>query len=196
MSGFTMTQTEELYAADQAGTTTLIQTAYQSAIIGYPGLPFIPGGFFANVGSYRTSTAKLVWRGLLIATATVPTFTIGLGLSTTDAVAGSNTLCTTGAVTPAATTGSWFHAEITMSLRGPLVQGALNTISAHGFFDVCPAAASPVRYCLPASASTYSPIYTTYDPSIQYWITPGLALGAATSGNTLITHALKLYGEN
>jgi hypothetical protein len=197
MSGYTMTQTELIYSADIAGTVTSTGvTTIQSAIVGYPA-PFIPAGFFTNILSYRTSSLRIKWGGLIIATATIPTFNIGIGFSTTDAVPGTTSVGT-GTVTPGATTGSWFDCEIHLAARTLVQAAATSSISVHGAFTIMgntAAANTPVVYAIPANAATYSPA-ATLDPTVQNWVYPVLTLGTATAGNTLTTEYLKIYGEN
>jgi hypothetical protein len=198
MSGYTMTQGELLYSVDAAGTVTANQTAAQPFTVGYPPV-VIPGGFFANATeAYRQSSLRLECGGLLIATATVPTFTVSLGSATSDGFSSSNALVTSGTFTPVASTGVWFEMNVHLAVRTLPIQtisGVTNaTVSAHGWFDVL-YLSSPVRYSLPAPAASYSPA-GTIDTSIQQYLYPTLTLGTATSGNTLTLEYLKLYGEN
>jgi hypothetical protein len=198
MSGYTMTQGELLYSVDAAGTVTAIQTAEQPFTVGYPPV-VIPGGFFANSSeAYRQSSLRLQCGGLLIATATVPTFSIRAVAATSDAFAATSAFVTSGTFTPVATTGVWFEMNLHIAVRTLPIQTisgvTLATVSAHGWFDVL-YLSSPVRYSLPAPAATYTPA-GTIDTSVQQYLYPTLALGAATAGNTLTIEYLKLYGEN
>ena len=206
MSGYTMTQGELLYSVDLAGTVSVpTTTPGANAMLGYPPI-VIPGGYFANIGSsYRTSSLLLEWGGLFIATATVPTFEIRLGYSTTDSWTATNIFTTTGVIAaPSANTGAWFDCRIHIAPRTQLIGTAttptLITVSAHGVFTIYGTATAteltPQTWSLPVAAATYTPTATAIDSTVQTYLWPSVSLGAATAGNTLTTEYCKLYGQN
>src|ERR1700734_3133098 len=81
MSGFTMTQTELLYAYYGAGTVSVPTTTPGSSMtLGYPPIT-VPGGYMSSVGE-RSSSLKLMGGGIAIITATVPTWQFSLWATT------------------------------------------------------------------------------------------------------------------
>jgi hypothetical protein len=198
MSGFTQTTNEVLYAFYGAATTTTIAATAQSLIVGYPEI-VIPGSYMSVVGK-RSSSLRLKMGGLLTATATIPTFTFGLEI--TSAVPGAfvtpaagNTLVTSAAITPVASTNVWWHMEFEIGLR-TLVAGALSTVSSAGEIrsQAAFSAAGWQAYEIPATGA-YAP-FAQWESDLQYFLWPYLTLSAATAGNTMTTEYAKLYGEN
>jgi hypothetical protein len=201
---FSGTQTELLYAYFGAGTASVPTVSPGSSVInGYPAIP-IPGGALSRVG---TNSSSLVFDcgGLVIATATVPTWQIFFYLtSVTPAAWGSTvTLGSTATFTPTATTGAWFTMRINIGLRtmGTVAAGGTSatstvvcigemrsTLTAHSTQTVDTIPVSP--------ATTYTPTLTAWEPDLQYFLWPSLSLGAATAGNTITMEYAKLYGEN
>jgi hypothetical protein len=203
VSGFTMTQTELLYAYYGAGTvTTPTTTPGSSMILGYPPI-VVPGGYMSNVGQH-SSSLKLVGGGLFIATATVPTFQFSLFFTTAQPAAFSAAGTAVGQTgiqaAPAATTGCPFEMEWNIGLR-TLALGAASTPVCWGHVRLLYAGAGTVEstnYTLsvPAPAASYSPTLTAWPMDQQVYLWPTLSLGAATAGNTTTMEWLKLYGEN
>jgi hypothetical protein len=205
MSGFTMTQAELLYAYFGAGTVSVPTTTPGSSMtLGYPAVT-VPAGFMSATGE-RSSSLKLVGGGLLIATATVPTFQFSLWRTmaqpATWAASGAAVLVgqTAIAAAPTATTGCWFEMEWNIGLRtAGVVSGgssATSTVICNGKVSVWPAFNGAEIYTIPAAASSYSPTDTTWPQDQQVYLWPTLSLGAATAGNTTTLEWLKLYGEN
>ncbi len=205
MSGYTMTQGELLYAWDGAGTASVPATTPGASIcVGAPAI-VVPGGFFSNVGSYRTSSLKLVIKGLYICTATIPTWQIIIGSNTSDTWQSTSPWVSMTAFTPAsANTGAWFRIDLdfacrTLPLNTSTSTPTLATVSGHGLFTVYGTATAsettPLTYSMPTASSTYSPSQTI-DTTLQQYLFPSLVLGAATAGNTLTAESIKLYGEN
>jgi hypothetical protein len=193
MSGFTYTQAELLYSVDQAATVTSPSTSAVSAIATYPS-PYIPGGFFAVSGGTKQSAGHISWTGILTTSSSAPTFTFGIGLSTSDAFSASTVLVVSAAQTMTnSLTSEWFDIEIELALRTQGQAGA-STISAHGTGEYFTAATTQAFFSLPAAGS-YSP-YSSYDTSIQYYVWPYLTLSAATAGNDITTQSLKIWGQN
>ncbi len=204
MSGYTMLQTEVLYANFGAGTaSTPTVSPGSSAINGYPAIT-IPGGYMSRVG---TNSSSLVFEcgGLLIATATVPTWQIFLYLTTAQPAAWGSTvtLGSTATWTPTATTGCWFTMRLNIGLRtlGTVAAGASDATSTvvcvgEMRYELAAASTATVNTIPVSPATTYSPTCTTWAQDQQYYLWPSLSLGSATAGNTLTMEYAKLYGEN
>jgi hypothetical protein len=204
MSGYTMTQNELLYAHYGAGTaSTPTTTPGSSAMVGYPPM-YVPAGFMSVVGE-RSSSLLLKAGGIMIATATVPTWQIGIyGTITQPAQfsgAGAPGLIgQTATFTPSVTTGCWFNLSVRIGLRtlGAYGTGAgVSTVVCIGEFDYVAAAGTDVVQYIPTSpATSYTPSCTVWPTDQQVYIWPVISLGAATAGNTLAMQYMKLYGEN
>lgn len=201
MSGYTQTTNELLYAFYGAGTvTTPTTTPGSSMILGYPPVT-VPGGYMTNVGAH-SSSLLLKGGGLLIATATVPTFQFNLYATTAQPAAWAATTLigqTAALAAPTATTGCTFSMEWNIGLR-TLALGAASTVTCFGKVEFWEAAgtstAGSVVATIPAAAATYTPTCTTWPEDQQVYLWPTLSLGAATAGNTTTMEWLKLYGEN
>ena len=204
MSFFTGTQSELLYANFGAGTASTPTTTPGSSMInGYPAIT-IPGGYMSRTG---TQSSSLVFEcgGLLIATATVPTWQMFLYLTsvTPAAWAGTVTLGSTATWTPTATTGCWFTMRVNIGLRtlGTVAAAgtsATSTVVAIGEmrYELASASTATVNTIPVSPATTYSPTLTAWEPDLQYFLWPSLSLGAGTAGNTITMEYAKLYGEN
>jgi hypothetical protein len=196
MSGYTQTTNELLYAFYGAATTSLTTvTTAQSLTITYPAI-IIPSGYMSNVGAH-SSSLRFEMGGLLTATATIPTFTIGLALTSAQPPVFSATapLVVSAAFTPAASTNQPFYMEVDIGLR-TLGIGAASAVVAIGAFNcsTLTAAANTGAAPLPA-VGALSP-FATWETDLQYFLWPYLTLGTATTGNTLTVEFAKLYGEN
>jgi hypothetical protein len=199
MSGYTMTQGELLFSYDVAATISVVSASAVTITAGWPEIA-VPGGFFSNVGSVKTSSLHMHFGGLLLATATVPTFVFGVAMSSASpasfpAPSGTNIVATTTSQTPTASTGSFFEADLHMELATPLGIGGASTVRAHGMMW-CDTFASPFFVSFPPKGTTFTPTCTIWDWSIQQYLWPYILLGAATAGNQVTLEYLKLYGEN
>lgn len=198
MSGYTMTQGELLYSYDAAATISVVSASAQTISATYPEIA-VPGGFFSNAGSIKTSSLRARFGGLLVATGG-PTFTFGLAYSNASpasfpAPSGTNIIGVSTANTIASTTGAMWWADVDMEIRSPIGLAGSSTIAPHGMV-FCSAMASPFFASIPATATTYTPTCTIWDWSIQQYIWPYILLSAATAGNQVTLEYFKLYGEN
>jgi hypothetical protein len=200
MSGYTMTQGELLYSADLAGTVSVVSASAVTCTQGYPPI-VVPGGYFANISSYRTSSLILEFGGLLIATSVVPTFTFSVGSSTADTYASTAPWATFQTFTPTITTGCWFDARLHFAMRTLPLQATasttLGTVSGHGKLEAYLAGTVGASFIVsaPGPAASYSPSQTI-DTTIQQYLWPSILLGAGTAGNTITMEYIKLYGQN
>jgi hypothetical protein len=205
MSGYQPIGSELLYAYYGAGTvTTPTVTPGSSMTIGYPAIT-VPAGYMKNAGPW-SSSLKLCGGGILIATATVPTFQFTLWRTTSQpaAYANSGSAVLVGSselVAPsAATTGCPFYIEWDLGLRTPgTVSGssdATSTVVCFGQVNVFISSTTTNNFPIPAQGATYTPTDTTWPMDQQVYLWPTLLLGAATAGNTVTMEWLKLYGEN
>ena len=205
MSGYQPVGSELLYSYFGAGTVSVPTTTPGSSMtLGYPAC-VVPGGYMKNVGNW-SSSLKLEGGGILIATATVPTFQFSLWASTTSTYSATGTLVGQTAVNAAltATTGCHFSMEWNIGLRtAGVVSGAsdsTSTVTCYGKVIIIEASAltGTTDYIIPipAAASTYTPTCTTWPASEPVYLWPTLSLGAATAGNTTTLEWMKLYGES
>ena len=199
MSGFKPVGTEVLFANFGAATVSSVSASAVTITAGYPAIEVPPGYFDKGGASPWSSSLKFKMGGLLIATATVPTFNFSLfaAVQTTSAPAFATTITvvSTGALTaPSATTGATFDIDLEIGLRTPAL-GAASTLVGWGKIH-CSALNAAGFAPFPANAATYSPTATTIDITQGYVLWPGITLGAATAGNTITTEYAKLYGEN
>jgi hypothetical protein len=212
MSGYQPVGAELLYSYFGAGTVSVpTVTPGSSMTLGYPPIT-VPGGYMKNSGSWASSL-KLVGGGLLITTATVPTFQFSLWRTmaqpATWAASGSAVLVGQTAIStaPGVSTGAPFEMEWNIGLRtAGVVSGgsdATSTVVCFGKVwsyaaQLTSAAGPPSDFVLPVPAvgATYSPTDTTWPMDQQVYLWPTLSLGAATAGNTATMEWLKLYGEN
>jgi hypothetical protein len=203
---------ELLYAYYGAGTvTTPTTTPGSSMTLGYPPIG-VPGGFMSSVGGFLkpSSSLKLVGGGLLIATATVPTFQFSLWRTVaqpaTYANSGAAVLVGQTAISAAltATTGCWFDMEWNIGLRtlGVVSGGssATSTVTCTGKIGIWETGSllGTTDYVLtiPAAGTSYTPTDTSWPADEQVYLWPTLSLGAGTAGNTTTMEWLKLYGES
>ena len=160
----------------------------------------------------KPHSQTVVGGGLLIATATVPTFQFSLWRTMAQpaawAASGSAVLVGQTAIlaAPAVTTGCWFDMEWNIGLRTPGVvasagTSASSTVTCIGKVSITEVAilstaGDDLVGTIPAAGATYSPTDTTWPQDQQVYLWPTLSLGAATAGNTVTMEWLKLYGEN
>lgn len=196
MSGFKPVGAEVLYSCYQAGTVSVPTASAVTITAGYPAIE-IPPNYFSNGTGTWASSLKFKMGGLLIATATVPTFNFALyaAVQSTSAPAFATTinLAQTGTFTPTATTGATMEVELDIGLRTPAL-GAGSSVVCWGK-AVCSALNAAGMVPFPANAATYTPV-ATVDITQGLVLWPGLTLGAATAGNTFTAEYVKVYGEN
>ena len=201
MSGFTTTIFEELYSCGLAATTTTPAAAATSIIGGYPA-PKIPAGYFAKLGE-QTSSVKVILRGQLTTTATIPTWQFGLAWTQAlpAAFSATNVLAATAVRTPGtAAAGAWFfwEADIALRTQGLAAASAVVTAGTVMCESLRPAAYSATQsdeWSMPATG-TAGVSGATIDIDQPLFIWPYLTLGAATAGNTMSVQLMKMYGEN
>jgi hypothetical protein len=190
MSGYTMTQTELLYASYVVATTSVPTAAAVTITAGMPTIN-VPAGFMSG-GGKRTPSLRLRMEGYLTATATVPTWSFGLSAGTTTSFSATGPLATpTAAVAPTAGSGS-FTLDADIGLR-TLGVGAASTIWCSGVVTSNLFAAAPLKFNPGGSGGTS---YTTWQDDVEYFLWPYLTLSAATALNTVTVQYAKLYGEN
>lgn len=190
MSGGSGTIFEELYSSYAAATTTTPAAAAAAMNAAMPPI-VIPAGFMGKLGN-QCSSLRLKIAGQMTATATVPTWKMGLAFTTTSTFAGTPTLGETATWTPAAGTGSYWVAEFDIGLRAVAV-GAASTVVTTGMVE---GSLLPSPFVQSVPAINVSPAVATWDVAQQYYLWPYLTLGAATAGNTVSVHMVKVYGEN
>lgn len=201
MSGVTGTLFEGLYAEAQAATTTTPAAAAASVIAGLPSIEVHPG-YFTKLGK-QTSSLRMVLRGQLTTTATIPTWQFGVAWTQgmPAAFSAANVISATAVRTPgSALTGAWWFWEYDIGLR-TLGLGAASQLVGAGSI-MCealrPAAYSATQsdeWSMPATGGTgLSAATIDVDQPVFLW--PYVTLGAATAGNTVTTQLVKLYGEN
>src|SRR5580704_2652686 len=123
MSGYTPVGAELLYSCSQASTPVTTPTVTPGASM-TPGLPpiAVPAGYMANSAGQRASALCLKIWGLLVATATVPTFGFGLYYTSAQPAvwSGSNTMVTSTSAIPTFTAGTYpFYAQWDIAYRTP-----------------------------------------------------------------------------
>jgi hypothetical protein len=191
MSGYTMTQSELLYAFHGAATLSVVSASAVTITAGTPEM-LIPGSYMSKLGKL-SSSLRLKMSGTLIVTAAVPTFSFGLEITSAVpgafvAPSGGNILCATTATAPTATAGSTFFIDADIGLR-TLSVGAASTVEAS--MEV----RSP-SFTYPYAGGGVVTTNTAWESDLQYFLWPYLTLGAATAGNTVQVNSIKLYGEN
>lgn len=191
MSGYTGTQFETLFSNYQAATTTTPTAGAVTITGGYPAIT-VPGMYFSTTGKF-TRSLRMIMSGLMTATATVPTWQLGVAFTTTDSFAATPVLAVTGTYTPTAGTGAPWFAYLEIGIR-TIALGASSTVVAMGQMASPLFTTSPFMMAFPATGSSNT--VTTWDIENQYYLWPYLTLGAATAGNTITTQVVKLYGEN
>jgi hypothetical protein len=190
VSGFKPVGVELLFSTYQAATTSVVSASAVTITAGWPGI-VIPAGYMTNSQGDWASSLKLKLGGFLTATATVPTWSFGLAITTTSTFSAASPLATASqTVTPTAGSASW-KMECELGLR-TLVIGGASTIVCHGAIDS--SGFSTNLQLAPAGSGNAS--FTTLDKQLSYYLWPYLTLGAATAGNTVTAQYGKLYGEN
>lgn len=190
MSGYKPIGTELLFATYSAATVSTPTAGAATITAGWPAI-ILQAGYMSNVGDW-TSSLKWKMGGFMTATATVPTWSFGLAISTSNTFSAATPLATaTLASTPTAGSWSWkMEAEIGLrTLGGP---GTTSTLVCHAAVDG--GAFSANLQTSPAGSG--NALITTYDKNINYWLWPYLTLSAATAANTVTAQYGKLYGEN
>jgi len=200
MSGFTGLMFEELYSFRGAATTTTPSTSATSITAAYPAIE-IPASYFVKQGK-ATSSCRLMMRGQMTTTATIPTWKFGLGITQALPAAFGNTITMeTPARTPgAAQTGTWWHADWDI-LLDTLASGAASklfyagTITSEALLPSAFSTSTSGEWSFPA-ANTSAVTAASVDVDQPIFLWPYVTLGAATAGNTVTTQMCKLYGEN
>jgi hypothetical protein len=195
MSGTTETIFEEMYSSAQAATTTTPSTSAVSLIAAYPP-PIVNSKYMGRLGD-ESSSLRVILAGQMTATATVPTWKIGLQFTTASTLqtpAAANILGETATFTPVAGTGAYWLSIIDVAVRA-VAQGAASTVVTIGKVE---GALLPTATFGTASipATNVAPTNANWDVSQAYYLWPYLTLGAATAGNTISLHMMKIYGEN
>lgn len=186
--------TEALWSQGIAATTSVPTASAVTITAGWEPIT-IPAGFFQKLGG-KTSSARLALQGTLTATATVPTFAFGLGV--TQAVPAAFSAATlmhaiSSTVTPTAGTAFQLWLDWDIFLR-TLGSGAASTLVTTGKVR-CPSGfATPFELTLPPSNGTKT--LATIDVMQPIFLWPYLTLGAATAGNTVTLDSGKLFGDS
>jgi hypothetical protein len=166
-----------------------------TACNGWPAIP-IPAGYFTKLGE-QSSACKLVIQGTLTATATVPTFAFGLGVTQANPAAfsaGTLLHAISATNTPAAGTAFQYWAEWDILLRTLGAPGANSTLVTSGRIRCPNGFTTPFELTFPQSNGANT--LATYDPQQVGYLWPYITLGAATAGNTVTPQWGKLWGEN
>ena len=185
--------TETLWSYAQAATTSVPAASAATITAGWPAIT-IPAGFFQKLGD-KTSSARLRLEGALTATATVPTFALGLAATqVTPAAFSASTLlhAISSTNTPTAVTAAWIGMEWHIGLR-TLGLGAASTLVTTGKCE-CPSFAAPNFVAFPSANGAKT--LATIDVMQPIYLWPYLTLGAATAGNTITLDWGKLYGDS
>jgi hypothetical protein len=196
VSGYQPIGIEALYSSYQAGTVSVPTAAAVTITAGHPPV-VIPAGYLKTLGNW-SSGLRLFIAGQMTATVTIPSWNIGIyaSVATTSAPAFSSAgilVGSTGTFTPpSAVTSVQFIADLHIGLR-TLATGAASTVVCFGTVQSTGVNAAG-EVTLPA-AGAYTPP-ATWDTTQAYVLWPALTLSAATAGNTMQVHVMKLYGEN
>lgn len=196
MSGYTMTQTEELYSLPAAVTTTTFTTATQKLIsaIASSSVPrcIIPAGYFTNPGK----TLRIYASGSVSNLATGATFIYAAGLDAaagTIAGTGGATLFTSAAVTPTASTVCpWrLDGEITCQAVGNLG----TTLQFNGDMSVATAVTSGA-WNATAQTCKFANNLTGLNNEINLYLELWGTFTGTTTSCTTILQQFKVFGEN
>lgn len=196
MSGYTMGQTEVLWAFTQAASASVPTASAVTATNGWPAIT-IPAGYFQRLGNL-SSVCKLEIHGTLTATATVPTFAFGTAVTQANPAAFSATNllhAISSNTTPTAGTAFQYLYVVNIGLRTlSTTPGANSTLVTTGFIECVSGFTTPFKLTLPPTNGANT--FTTYDVQQVGYIWPYITLGAATAGNTVTPQWGKLYGED
>jgi hypothetical protein len=195
ISGYTMNNVEVLYSYAGAATTTTPSASAVSLIATYPPI-VIPPGYFSKLGA-NSSSLRVRLGGVIVTTATIPTFLWGLAITpattTPAAFSATTSIAATTAIAPATakTGGVGFMADVDITVR--TITQVASTVIVSGGMVVAPETIT-TGWSFPAGG--VAPTFSTWEMDLSYFLWPYLTLGAATAGNTATVHYLKLYGEN
>jgi hypothetical protein len=195
VSGYTMNNVELLYSYAGAATTTTPTAGAVSLIATYPPI-VIPPGYFSKLGA-NSSSLHLRMGGVIVTTATIPTFLWGLATTpattTPAAFSATTSVAATTAIAPttAKTAGVGFLMDVDLTVR-TITQVATSVIVSGG--NVYAPETIQAGWSFPASG--VAPTFSTWEMDLSYFLWPYLTLGAATAGNTVTVHYAKLYGDN
>lgn len=202
MSGFTGLMFEQIYSFSGAATTTTPTAGAVTTTGTYPSIE-IPAGYLTKLGK-ATSSLRLMLRGNMTTTATIPTWLWGVGW--TQAVPGAfsatNGVATAARTPGAAQTAAWWHLDMDIMLRtiglGASTSTTISmtgTISSEGLLPSAFSTTASGEWSMPAAnVTSVSSAAIDVDQPLFLW--PYVTLGAATAGNTVTTQMAKLYGEN
>jgi hypothetical protein len=196
LSGYTLSQTELIWSYSQAATASVPTASAVTATNGWPAIT-VPAGYFQKLGD-QSSSVKLVIQGLLIATATVPTFAFGLAFTQANpaAFSATNTMHTiSSTVTPTAGSNFQYWCQWDITLRTLGAPGATSTLVTSGWIECVSGFASPFKLTFPPTG-TGNTNSANLDVQQVTYLWPYITLGAATAGNTVTPQWGKLYGEN
>lgn len=190
-----MNNVELLYSYAGAATTTTPTAGAVSLIATYPPI-VIPPSYFSKLGA-NSSSLNFRMGGVIVTTATIPTFLWGLAVTpattTPAAFSATTSIAATTAIAPttAQTTGVGFLMDVDIMVR-TITQVATSVIVTGG--DISSPSTISTGWTFPATgvAATFS----TWEMDLSYFLWPYLTLGAATAGNTVSVNYAKLYGEN
>jgi len=178
---------------DSYGGPATITTPTAAAVSMIAGLGplIIPAFGMGGLGTLSKSW-RLRLSGVATATATVPTWKMGVAKTTTSAAAFTAGF-ETATFTPAAVTGARWWADFEFTYR-TLSQTNTGVVAVSGI--VTGPALVPAPFSASIPASNGADTWTDWDIAQQYYLWPYLTLGAATAGNTVTVQTAKLYGEN
>lgn len=193
MSGFTMSQTELLYAYGGASTNLATFTTEDNLLKTYPPCQ-IPGSIFAKTGS-QSSSLKVRALGQCGATAT-PTFTFTVRL-----ISGGNVAWSAGGLVLGASTACTAVSGVTLGVWQLDLDIVLRTLAAGGSNTTTVVAGGTITGSAFSSANTIpaagtAPTLATIDVSATYSLFISAACSASSSSNLINTQLLKVYGDN
>jgi hypothetical protein len=190
LSFFTGTQNACEYSYAGAATTTTPTAGAVSIIATYPPV-IIPGGILGKLGNQSSALRVRAWLQCT-ATATVPTWLLGVSKTTTNTFSSTGGIAT-ATFTPSVKTAAQIMMEIEISLRS-IGQTNNSTAVVQGQVEGPDFLPSPFSSTIPAT--NVANTWTDWQVDQQYYLWLYLTLGAATAGNTVTTQMLKVYGEN
>jgi len=181
----------ELYQSYGGPATITTPTAAAVSMVVGLGPLYIPGGFMGGLGT-KSSSWRLRLSGVATATATVPTWKMGVAKTTTSTAAFTGGF-ETAAFTPAAVTGARWWMDVEFTYR-TLSQTNTGVVAVSGLITGPALVPSPFGASIPASNGADT--WTDWDIEQQYYLWPYLTLSAATALNTVTVQTAKSYGEN
>lgn len=181
----------ELYQSYSGPATTTTPTAAAVSMVAGLGPLIVPGAALGGLGS-KASSWRLRLTGLATATATVPTWKMGVAKTLTSTAAFTGGF-ETPTFTPAVVTAALWWLDFELTYR-TLSQTNTGVVVVSGEVRGSSLIASPFSQTIPASNGTNT--WSDWDIAQTYYLWPYLTLSAATAGNTVTVQTAKLYGEN